>query len=682
MAITPQQRAAAEQRQLDAAQDNARFVRLVAGPGTGKSKTIEKKVGAVLETGIPGEEVVVISFTRATCKELKDRIVSFCEGEAIEEEALRVRVSTMHALALRLLRNGNLLGQFYPSDPAVMDDWENRWVYDQEFASSFGCSPGRAAQIRRAHDARWQTLDTAALDQAAVTQQERQAFLAFHAARSNLYSCVLPGELIFRCVEAIENGDIQLENLPVISQLIVDEFQDLNACDQRFVELLAGAGGSLFIAGDDDQSIYSFRHADPSGIVRFDARYPGSVTHTLTDCFRCTPAILRPASQMITVNPDRLDKESVALYEHAQPPVTGHLHVWSFPNPDDEAAAIAQSCQALIDAGLEGREDEIVILISDRQLQLEPVAHALADLGLEFDAPSGDSLRDDPSLRIVYCALRILQGQVNGRPDYIAHRDLFSVMDGVGIGTQIQIGNLCIQHNQNFHDLFYVEHLPAWLTGRARTATQRVRDYVTGLDGWSLDDTVGQRAAVLAELVRANIRNDVESWTNLAAGVPQDMTLDEILELLMTTSESDQDAVMRSVRDRLGLEDAQQDAGATKRIRILTMHGAKGLSGKVVFIPSAEQGVMPSFRAINAAGLLIEARRLFYVSLTRAMAACIISHALFRTGASALRLAQRAQIRLARSRFLNEMGAPPSVRRPGGLIPDEARVIVASINNL
>jgi superfamily I DNA/RNA helicase len=122
-------------------------------------------------------------------------------------------------------------------------------------------------------------------------------------------------------------------------------------------------------------------------------------------------------------------------------------------------------------------------------------------------------------------------------------------------------------------------------------------------------------------------------------------------------------------------------AAAGRRIRILTMHGAKGLSGKVVFIPSAEQGVMPSFRAINAAGLLIEARRLFYVSLTRAMAACIVSHAVLREGASALRLAQRPRVRMARSVFLNEMNVQ-SVRRNGGLTEDEAHAIVESIDNL
>ncbi len=111
------------------------------------------------------------------------------------------------------------------------------------------------------------------------------------------------------------------------------------------------------------------------------------------------------------------------------------------------------------------------------------------------------------------------------------------------------------------------------------------------------------------------------------------------------------------------------------------MHGAKGLSGKVVFIPSVEQGIMPSFRAIQATGLLLEQRRLFYVSVTRAMAACIISHAALHTGANAFRLQNRAAVRLPRSQFLNEMGIP-SANRAGGLTTVEAAAIVVDVGNL
>jgi len=111
------------------------------------------------------------------------------------------------------------------------------------------------------------------------------------------------------------------------------------------------------------------------------------------------------------------------------------------------------------------------------------------------------------------------------------------------------------------------------------------------------------------------------------------------------------------------------------------MHGAKGLTGKIVFIPSVEQGIMPSFRALQATGLVIENRRLFYVSVTRAMACCIISHATQHTGAQAQVLRQQSVVRLTRSQFLSEMEVN-SNSRTSGLSASEATEIVSQVNSL
>jgi superfamily I DNA/RNA helicase len=158
------------------------------------------------------------------------------------------------------------------------------------------------------------------------------------------------------------------------------------------------------------------------------------------------------------------------------------------------------------------------------------------------------------------------------------------------------------------------------------------------------------------------------------------MTLEELLLFLRSGSDTDREVVLAVVNQRLNANQAPV-APAQKSVRILTMHGAKGLSGKVVFIPSAEQGILPSFRNLQAAGLVIEHRRLMYVSITRAVAACIVSHAALHTGPQAFALQNKRQVRLARSQFLNEM-ATPSVNRVGGLTAAEATAIYGDIGNL
>jgi len=205
--------------------------------------------------------------------------------------------------------------------------------------------------------------------------------------------------------------------------------------------------------------------------------------------------------------------------------------------------------------------------------------------------------------------------------------------------------------------------------------------------GWNLQDTIGARAGdidhILSNIVfigSAQLAAYLTDWNAFAASLPQGMTLEEVLKFLAARDEADERRILDAVNIRLG----QQNGGAALapgRIRILTMHGAKGLSGSVVFIPSAEQGIMPSFRAVQAVGLLNEQRRLFYVSLTRARAACVISHAVLHTGAEAFQLQQRPNVRLPRSQFLNEMTIA-SMNRTNGLSPTEAAQIIADVNSL
>jgi DNA helicase-2/ATP-dependent DNA helicase PcrA len=571
----------------------------------------------------------------------------------------------------------------------MLDDWEQTNVYDKELASSIGCTHSRATEIRLAHDTQWQTLNPQYLNQALITPTEIQGFNAFHASRTNLYSCVLPGEVIYKCVEALQQGSLQVSQLPQIDHLIVDEYQDLNACDQEFVRLLCSHNAVLFIAGDDDQSIYSFRHANPNGIVQFHNTYPASSTHVLTDCFRCTPAILGSASRLISFNPNRVPKNMNPLYGSANPPVTGQLLVWSFLSAQDEAHAIAHSCQELINTGMAGREDEILILITNRRVQLNTVARELGNLGLPYDPPRGASLTYEyEPIRAVYALLRIANDQSTGEEDYPAHRDILGLLSGVGNATAKGVADACIANNQNFRQLFYLSSCPSWLFGRAASAVQRVMAIVQSVGPWNMTDTLASRTADIANILSTqvyisgqNASTNVAMWNTLAGALPSDMTLGELIFFLAADTETDQQKILDLVSQRISGGQAQTMTPAPKHIRILTMHGAKGLSGKVVFIPSSEQGIMPNFKALQATGLVIEQRRLFYVSLTRAMACCIISHSAQHTGAASMALTQTPVTRLTRSQFLNEMGIP-SVNRTMGLTSSEAAAIVAQVNNL
>jgi DNA helicase II / ATP-dependent DNA helicase PcrA len=311
------QEAAAVQRA--AAHDQSEHVRVVAGPGTGKSATIEERVCWLLSRGVQPDGIVGISFTGAASDDLRKRITSACERAELEGGA-SVAVSTLHSFALRILRRAGALAQ-YPADPTVLQPWELRNIFEEEFGEQCGIrSVPRREEIRRDHEAFWCTGDfdpeSMVPPDPPISDEERLRFRSFHGPTTQLYSCVLPGEVVAKCVEMMDAGTLDPVELLGMTDLIVDEFQDLNPMDLRFVHGLAERGVRVFVAGDDDQSLYAFRFATPEGIERFPVERPGTGDHTLGECFRCTPAVLDAAQSLMRAfpAPDRIDKNLRSLW--------------------------------------------------------------------------------------------------------------------------------------------------------------------------------------------------------------------------------------------------------------------------------------------------------------------------------------------------------------------------------
>ena len=623
MPLTPSQIAAAAAVQSAAAHDLTTAIRVLAGPGTGKSRCIEERVAFLITQGVSPSRIVAISFTRASANDLQRRISAHFTAKSQPAAAALVRVSTMHSLALTALRKANLLTMF-PTQPTVMDEWEQREVFDAEFAETFNVTPTRAKEIRAAYDAYWQTLQGSWLTP--ITNAERTNFQAFYRERTTMYSCILPGEVVRRCVDAIGVGQLTPATLLTIDHLIVDEFQDLNACDQQFVQYIATGGAQLWVAGDDDQSIYSFRHAAPSGIQDFATTYPGSSTHFLSDCFRCTPAVTTASTALIGGNPSppRINKGLTSLYAASAPPVAGRVEVWRLADGGREARVIAESCASLIAAGL--APSDIVILVANSRAQLPLIEQELRTANVAYTAPKGPALRDTELGRVLLAVLRI----VSRNDDHAAHRDLLGVLEGVGIKTCLSIASSVVANNLGFLDVFHAPLPTGAFSKSAERAALRTSGICQPLANWNMQDTLLTRDNDIINILgnvfsptKAKYQSVVAEWQALRASLPDGMTLDELLAFTSSDNEVEQLRILQDAQSRLGLPPTA-GASVSNRVRVLTMHGAKGLEGKVVFIPGFELGIIPSRRALSAAGLMQESRRLLYVSITRASIALLM----------------------------------------------------------
>lgn len=629
MSVTPQQIHAAKLVQDAAAQDTNQAIRLVAGPGSGKSFVIEGRVAWLIQgRNVPPASIIAVSFTRSAAKDLRDRIYEFGAKNGITN-INEVRVSTLHSLALRILRNTGNLTQ-YPADPMILDDWELDNVFDAEFSESISVTPSRGGDIRRNHEAFWSTGSwtppNLPVVDPPISQQEKTSFNNFYSLTTQVYSCVLPGEVIRTCVDNILRGHIDPVAVLGVEYIIVDEAQDLNSCDFEFIDALVARGVNVFICGDDDQSIYGFRYAFPEGIQQFNVKYPFSSNHVLNDCFRCTSDILAAAKSVINSYPDprRIPKDLASVYLASTPPNMGVMMGRRFRNPNDEVSYIANSCAILIAGGVSPAD--ILILVGNKRVLLGPVTSALSDIGVPYDSNQRDQFKDSRYGRFIISILRILSDD----SDYVAHRVLLAMPRGVGLKTVLGIKEKIILNNLNFRDIFYNVIPTGVFSNRESSVINRAVSNLQFIQNWSIDDCLGDRVVDIANLVGSNFLDiERDEWLTVSASLPSAMKLSELKEFLQTDSEITRDEIITRIDERN--QGAVGVDGIVKKVRIMSFHSSKGLSAKVVFIPGLEEGVFPTQNAVHLPGRILENARLLYVAITRAKAACIISHSEYRT---------------------------------------------------
>ena len=540
--------------------------------------------------------------------------------------ATQARVVTLHSLALRALRAARLL-QAYPAEPLVLDQWELENIFDSEFGHVEGIGKERREQIRYHHEAFWNTGQwdppNYVPPNPPITDEERQRFHGFHGPRTQTYSCVLPGEIVRQCVTHMRAGVLDPVALLNVRHLIVDEFQDLNPLDLDFVDLLANRGAQVFVAGDDDQSIYSFRFASPGGIQTFPVKYPAARQHTLSACFRCTPAVLTTAEAVIAANPlpNRIPKNYTSLWAGAAPPVAGFVHRWRFRNGYDEARAIAASCRDLVQGGMRPRD--VLILLSNKRIQLQILEGELNVAGLPFEGPRAESFRDTETGRLVLALVRIV---CDGN-DYIAHRAILGLRPGVGVATCNNVAQAVLTHNLNFRAIFYQPLQDGIFGRRATRALEQARELVGEIAQWGSQDTLEVRTESLATIITAMYGAlEADRWRAFVAELPAGMILEELRDFLWSDTDEQQSALLEAVLTRLR-QPIPEGGILPQRVRVMSMHGAKGLSARVVFIPGMEEEILPGPRRAPYPGLVLEAARLLYVSITRARVACVISYA-------------------------------------------------------
>lgn len=294
---------------------------VVAGPGTGKTLTIVRRISHLVLQGVRPENLLAVTFTNRAAREMKERAAAI-----LGETAAKIFIGTFHLLGHRIIRDaGGKDCSLYDKDDQI-----------SLLQTLMKCSAKKARHMAEHISHVKNFLETADPE----IQENYEAYQAALKVR-NAHDF---DDLIRIPIELLENdGDVIRKYQDRFRYIIVDEYQDINPAQYRLLKLLAGRNNNVCAVGDSDQAIYAFRGADVQNFLNFEKDFPGATRTTLTANYRSTGAILSAADSVIKNNRKRIDKELISVRKKG-----AHITVISVPDEKTEGVAIIQEIEERI----------------------------------------------------------------------------------------------------------------------------------------------------------------------------------------------------------------------------------------------------------------------------------------------------------------------------------------------
>jgi DNA helicase II / ATP-dependent DNA helicase PcrA len=569
-------------------------IRVLAGPGTGKTFSLMRRVARLLHEQVPAHQILVCTFTRTAAHDLEDEVSLLGEGR-VE----RVVTGTIHGFCFRLLSREDVL-PLTGRVPRPLLTFEERFMVQDLRGDGFGGFRERQRRLR-AFNAAWARLQSEdpGWPHDPVDQRFHEALLSwlrFHRA-------MLIGELIPVTLRFLVDNPASPHRRR-FQHVLVDEFQDLNRAEQVLLDLLAEAG-SLTVIGDEDQSIYSFKYAHPEGIAQFHVAHPGTHDENLTECRRCPRLVVELANSLIAHNPGRQPRR----LEPSPANPAGEVQVVQWNDMEDEAQGIAQFIQGRIVAG-RVQAGTVLVLSPRRQF--------------------GYAIRNALNARGVHAISFFHEEALDGNPHVLADsqaQQSYSLLTLLGSPEdRVALRCWCGFGSGSLHS-------PGW--ARLRRHCEATGDSPRrGLERLLARDlampyTEGVierfRELLLREAVIAGLTGPALVDALFPAG---EAWSEPFRSIASSIDDPDYSALrlLDSVRVAITQPELPTDVDY---VRIMSLHKSKGLTADLVAIVGCIEGLMPSIDYQAPADIqqasLEEQRRLFYVAITRTRTTLVLS---------------------------------------------------------
>lgn len=603
---------------------------VIAGAGSGKTRTLTYRVAFLIEQGIPPDRILLLTFTNKAAREMMRRV-----ADLLGTQLNSLWGGTFHSVGARLLRrHANLIG--YRPDFTILDREdtqtlikacvaasevdikETRFPKPEVLANLFSMAANRRTEVAEElgdYSERFELLATQ------IEQVHR-----LYKERKKSANVMDFDDLLVKWFELLRSDESLREHYQKRFQFVlVDEYQDTNRLQSDLIDLMAARSGNVMVVGDDSQSIYSWRGANFRNILDFPTRYPEARTYKIEVNYRSTPEILSLANAAIRANIHQFSKKLVPARPSGSRPALVEC-----ANSDQQALFVAQRMLELRDEGVDLKDMAVLYRSHFHALELQLT---LTRCNIPFSITSGIRFFEQAHIKDVVAYLKLV---ANPR-DELAFKRLVQMLPGIGGKSADKLWTAfaaalpkpaadedpvpVAPALQACSDRVPKKAAVAW-AALAATLSQiesaEVRKQPSGMIQLILDAGYDE----YLEETYSNFRNRMDDVRQLASFALQFPDLVEFLSQLSLLTNLDTE------------NDRDRDRGREpddEKVRLSTIHQAKGLEFDVVFVIMLCDGLFPSSRAIESGDGDEEERRLFYVAVTRARKELYLSYPKIRT---------------------------------------------------
>ncbi len=578
---------------------------IFAGAGSGKTRVITSRIARMIREGIPPYRILAVTFTNKAAREMRERVESIVGSVARD-----IWMGTFHAVCARLLRfEGAAIGL----DPhfVIYDDADQlglvRDLLKQQGYEDRSIQPRAIlSEVSRAKE-RLRTPEQYSQGAAGFIEQVAATIYPLYNAALRKASALDFDDILLYAVRLLEQSQLVRDKYQErFLHVLVDEYQDVNFAQYRLAQLLAAKHRNITIVGDDDQSIYAWRGADVSLMLRFSSDFPDAKVVTLAQNYRSTQKILQVAHEVIRHNRGRAEKQLWTENQGGRA-----VTVSEAGTEQDEAMLIADSIVKAKRGGKRPFGDFAILYRTNAQSRV--MEEALLTLRVPHVLVGGQRFYERKEIKDMIAYLRLSLNQ----NDEVSLRRVVNVpARAIGPGTMEKVAARASQMSSSLFEAMADQELQGSIQKKAASA---LRNFTTVI-----------REA--AHLVEAGPVSPILKFLMLESGYLAELKrehteeaqnrLENLQELVNVTAQYDATAEKPELSEFLEnvalIADVDSMLEGGDAVTLMTLHSSKGLEFPMVFLDGLEEGVFPHSRALYSDTELEEERRLCYVGMTRA----------------------------------------------------------------